>query len=140
MHSERKSRRSFESFSRYWRRFGIISYSLNYYLFPCFLGSEGDDGKFEIDVAIPGSQRFEIVDLHDVQISLFQGNQDEGTKLAEFNQKLPENLGLRDEDHNTDDKNDGELVEDVYSFKIDDCLKKYPAEEIQEKFELAGNS
>merc|ERR1711963_144618 len=81
--------------------------------------------------------RFEIVDFHDVQISLFQGNEDEGTKLAEFNQKFPENLGLRDEPENTGDKNEEELVDDVYSFRIDDSLKKYPADEIQEKFELA---
>ena len=100
----------------------------------------GNDGKFEIDIAIPGSQRFEIVDLHDVQISLFQGNEDEGTKLAEFNQKFPENLGLRDEPENTGDKNEEELVDDVYSFRIDDSLKKYPADDIQEKFELAGKA
>ena len=108
-------------------------------LFSCFT-AEGNDGKFEIDIAIPGSQRFEIVDLHDVQISLFQGNEDEGTKLAEFNQKFPENLGLRDEPENTGDKNEEELVDDVYSFRIDDSLKKYPADEIQEKFELAGKA
>ena len=75
-----------------------------------------------------------------MQISLFQGNEDEGTKLAEFNQKFPENLGLRDEPENTGDKNEEELVDDVYSFRIDDSLKKYPADEIQEKFELAGKA
>ena len=113
---------------------------MNFHLFPCFTGVEGNDGQFEIDIAIAGTQKFEIVDLHDVQISLFQGNEDEGTKLAEFNQKFPENLGLRDEPENTGDKNEEELVDDVYSFRIDDSLKKYPADEIQEKFELAGKA
>ena len=115
---------------------------MNFHLFPCFTGVEGNDGKFEIDIAIAGTQKFEIVDLHDVQISLFQGNEDEGIKLAEFNQKFPENLGLREEQQNSDDKNQGEgdLVDDVYSFKVDDILKEHPAEDIQEKFELAGKS
>lgn len=88
------------------------------------------DGSFEIDIALPSEQqRFEIVDLHDVQISLFEKNE---SKLATFNQKFPENLGRRDEG----DDEDG-LLDDVYSFKINDILKIYTRGEIQDKFEYA---
>ena len=96
--------------------------------------SEGYDGSFELDIALPSvNQRFEIVDLHDVQISLFEKNE---SKLATFNQKFPENLGLRDEPPSPD--HEDELVKDVFTFKINDILKIYTAEEIQDKFEYAG--
>ena len=105
-----------------------------------YLTGDEPNGKFEIDIALPSYRRFEIVDLHDVQISLFQGDEIGGTKLAEINQKFPENLGMRNEPEETDGKNNGDLVEDVYSFRVDDDLKKYTGEVVQEKFELAGES
>ena len=96
--------------------------------------SEGYDGSFELDIALPSvNQRFEVVDLHDVQISLFEKNE---SKLATFNQKFPENLGLRDEPPSPD--HEDELVKDVFTFKINDILKIFTNEEIQDKFEYAG--
>ena len=94
--------------------------------------SEGYDGSFELDIALPSDQRFEIVDLHDLQISLFEKNE---SKLATFNQKFPENLGLREEPDCPD--HEDELVKDVFTFKINDILKIFTNEEIQDKFEYA---